>query len=126
MIRNAFNTDMEVDDEKYLKTLSPGPTTPSQIHLQQLAPILIGGETLDPIKEEMSEGMMALDPSEKGHSIASRHDREMRGTFWPEKPRIETPGTAGGVKASTVLTNLQRGIGAIDYTNCFFFKTNMH
>lgn len=96
-------------DDEYLKTLSPGPTTPSQIHLQQLAPVLIGGETLEPIKEEIPEGLMGLDPSEKGNSTLSRHDREMRGTFWPEKPRIETPGTAGGVKASTVLTNLQRG-----------------
>lgn len=97
---------MDIDDEKYLKTLSPGPTTPSQIHLQQLTPVLIGGETLDPIKEEMPDAMLALDPSDRGHS--SRHDRDMKGTFWPEKPRVEhLPGA--GVKASTVLTNLQRG-----------------
>ena len=96
---------MDIDDEKYLKTLSPGPTTPSQIHLQQLTPVLIGGETLDPIKEEIPE--MLMDPSDRGHS--SRHDRgDMKGTFWPEKPRVDNlPGT--GVKASTVLTNLQRG-----------------
>ena len=101
---------MDVDDEQYLKTLSPGPTTPSQIHLQQLDPVLIGGgEILDPIKEEMNENM-SIDPSDMlVMSAASRHEKE-KGTFWPEKPRIEhLPGTAGGVKASTVLTNLQRG-----------------
>ena len=88
---------MDVEDEQYLKTLSPGPTTPSQIHLQQLTPVLIGGETLDPIKEEMSDTMLGMDPSERQ---SSRHDRDMKGgTFWPEKPRVDNlPGA--GVKAS--------------------------
>lgn len=96
-----------VDDDKYLATLSPGPTTPSQIHLQQLAPVLIGGETLDPIKEE-HEGM-TLDLRDLTQGGQARGDRD-KGTFWPEKPRIDhLPGTSGGVKASTVLTNLQRG-----------------
>lgn len=104
---------MEVDDEKYLKTLSPGPTTPSQIHLQQLTPILIGGETLDPIKEEMPDHMDEMSGciviNSSGQSL-SRSDRE-RGTFWPEKPKLESASGSGsgGVKASTVLTNLQRG-----------------
>ena len=102
---------MEVDDDQYLKSLSPGPTTPSQIHLHQLEPVLIGGETLDPIKEETSDSMAGLDFSDRGGCHGSRHDRDIKsGTFWPEKPRIESlPGTGGGVKASTVLTNLQRG-----------------
>lgn len=104
---------MDIDDDKYLKTLSPGPTTPSQIHLHQLAPVLIGGETLDPIKEEMSDSMDGLDSSgmmlHHQNSASSRHDKD-KGAFWPEKPRIDhIPGTGGGVKASTVLTNLQRG-----------------
>lgn len=100
---------MEMDDEKYLKTLSPGPTTPSQIHLQQLSPVLLGEESLDAIKEEMSDEMTGLLIHSSGQNM-SRSDphRGERGTFWPEKPKVETvPG--GGVKASTVLTNLQRG-----------------
>ena len=45
---------MDIDDDKYLQNISPGPTTPSQIHLQQLEPVLIGGDDmLDPIKEEV-------------------------------------------------------------------------
>jgi hypothetical protein len=35
----------------------------------------------------------------------SKHDK---GTFWPEKPKTD-PTFSGNVKASTVLTNLQRG-----------------
>jgi hypothetical protein len=104
---------MEVDDEQYLKTLSPAPTTPSQIHLQELTPVLIG-ESLEPIKEEVGETMI-LDGSEMtGMALATsgyggRGEKE-KGAFWPEKPKIEhAPGSAGGVKASTVLTNLQRG-----------------
>lgn len=75
-----------------------GPTTPSQIHLQQLAPVLIGGETLDPIKEELDDSMDGIPRNLRG----GHHDK---GAFWPEKPRIDH----SAVKASTVLTNLQRG-----------------
>ena len=61
---------MDIDDDKYLKTLSPGPTTPSQIHLQQLEPVLIGGvdDMLDPIKEEIGEKIEIVShpPDEKG------------------------------------------------------------
>ena len=86
---------MDIDDDRYLKSLSPGPTTPSQIHLHQLEPVLIGGETLDPIKEETDS--MGLDYSDRvgGHG-SNRHDRHdmSKGAFWPEKPRIESlPGT---------------------------------
>jgi hypothetical protein len=34
--------------------------------------------------------------------------RHEKGTFWPEKPKSD-PVLSGAVKASTVLTNLQRG-----------------
>jgi len=107
---------MDIDDDKYLKTLSPGPTTPSQIHLQQLEPVLLGGDEdmLDPIKEEMPENMTidSLEMMGHGSHHMLRHgiDRDKGGTFWPEKPRADhNQGTGGGVKASTVLTNLQRG-----------------
>ena len=107
---------MDIDDDKYLKTLSPGPTTPSQIHLQQLEPVLIGGvdDMLDPIKEEIGENM-TVDSLEMMGASGSQHmlrhlDPRDKGTFWPEKPRVDhIPGSGGGVKASTVLTNLQRG-----------------
>lgn len=94
---------MEVDEDKYLKTLSPAPTTPSQIHLQELTPVL-AGESLDPIKEEM------MDPSDLSMSASSSKGEKEKGTFWPEKPKTDpVAGVSGGVKASTVLTNLQRG-----------------
>ena len=101
---------MDIDDDKYLASLSPGPTTPSQIHLQQLAPVLIGGETLDPIKEEKCDSMDGMDMTWHEGSSQGRHDSKDKTKFWPEKPRLDhLPGTAAGVKASTVLTNLQRG-----------------
>jgi hypothetical protein len=46
------------------------------------------------------------------HHHMFRHgvDRGDKGTFWPEKPRVDhIPGRGGEIKASTVLTNLQRG-----------------
>ena len=45
------------------------------------------------------------------HHHMFRHgvDRGDKGTFWPEKPRVDhIPGRGGEIKASTVLTNLQR------------------
>ena len=109
---------MEIDDDKYL---SPGPATPSQIHLTRLTPpssSIYMGEGLDTIKEEACENM-AIDPSALSGVMLSPHHsnyaamrgalEKEKGTFWPEKPKIEHPTGGGGVKASTVLTNLQRG-----------------
>jgi len=109
---------MDIDDDKYLQNISPGPTTPSQIHLQQLEPVLIGGDDmLDPIKEEVPENMtveqLQMMEASGSHHHMFRHgvDRGDKGTFWPEKPRVDhIPGRgAAEIKASTVLTNLQRG-----------------
>lgn len=105
---------MDIDDDKYL---SPGPATPSQLHMTRLTPpssSIYLGEGLDTIKEEACENM-AIDPNamsgvmlHPGHMHGMRGEKE-KGTFWPEKPKIEHPAGCGGVKASTVLTNLQRG-----------------
>jgi hypothetical protein len=62
---------------------------------------------LDAIKEEIvseddySEYKLNMGLGRAG----SRHEK---GTFWPEKPKND-PGLSCAVKASTVLTNLQRG-----------------
>merc|ERR1712045_414426 len=58
---------------------------------------------------------MTVDSLEMMGASGSQHmlrhlDPRDKGTFWPEKPRVDhIPGSGGGVKASTVLTNLQRG-----------------
>ena len=119
-----FSSKMDVDDEKYLKALSSGPPTPNQIHLQQLTPphVYMGGSEglgLDPIKEESCENMGGIDPSALSgmvlnshniHGMMMRGGERDKGTFWPEKPKPDNNVIgAAGVKASTVLTNLQRG-----------------
>ena len=111
---------MEIEDEKYLKTLSPAPTTPSQIHLQELTPVLAGEGLDEPIKEEITETTVMHEHDLYASGASSSRsglmggvgggilDRE-KGAFWPEKPKTDNVQGQGGVKASTVLTNLQRG-----------------
>ena len=60
---------------------------------------------LDTIKEEIVTEDEYGEHKSGMVRLGSRHDK---GTFWPEKPKSD-PALTGAVKASTVLTNLQRG-----------------
>ena len=61
---------------------------------------------LDTIKEEV---VTEDDYADYRAGSSRGFPKHEKGTFWPEKPKNDPALTGGAVKASTVLTNLQRG-----------------
>lgn len=61
---------------------------------------------LDTIKEEVVTEDDYADYKAGSSRGFPKHEK---GTFWPEKPKNDPALSGGAVKASTVLTNLQRG-----------------
>lgn len=94
---------------------SPLGSGSGQLHLQDF-PGMRGGaydclmspDNSYPLELDTMEEEVVTEDEYSDYKSGYRGSKHEKGTFWPEKPKSD-PTFSGNVKASTVLTNLQRG-----------------